>query len=121
MQVYNWILGATLPQEESYSGNQRDGSESRDEVRFEPIVFLAFVEHDLETANRERDQRQPDVVDIQHRAAPAPERDLLLHVWGVFDQPVGQNQGENTHWNVDEENPAPVEIVGEVAAKGRPD
>ena len=50
-----------------------DQRESHDEVRFEPIVALAFVENDLQSAQAEGYEAEADVVDFGFAELAAPE------------------------------------------------
>src|SRR5580704_15284631 len=80
-------------------------------MRSEPIVALAFVEHYLQRAETESQESQADIIDFESRAL------RLLHVWRIGNQTVGEKQGNDTDWDVDEKNPAPVEIVGDPSAE----
>ena len=80
-----------------------------------PVVPLPFIQHHLKSAQPEREQSQPNEID--------PEGFILflLHVRGIGDQQIGQQQRNDSHRNIDEENPAPVEIVGNPSAQRRTD
>ena len=42
---------------------------------------------------------------------------FLLHVRGIADEHVGEQQGNDADGNIDEENPAPIEIVSDPSAE----
>ena len=86
-------------------------------VRGEPIDFLAFVENDLQGADAEGDEAEADVIDADALLAVRS----LLQVGRIFDEPVGEIQRNNADGDVDVENPAPAEIVGDPAAEGGAD
>ena len=41
--------------------------ENHDEVRLEPVFALSFVEHDLQRAQPQRNETQPDVINLEFR------------------------------------------------------
>src|ERR1700722_1548210 len=99
-----------------HRGDQRrdaDGRHGYDETRVEPIVALAFVEDYLQGAESDGDQAETEIVDAAFHVA------LFLEVWRVLDQSRGEKQRDNSDRDVDIENPAPTEIVGDVAADRR--
>ena len=61
--VDNGRLLVPLPDHQRNEADRRDHRQRDDEVRAEPIVFLAFVEQDLQCADAQRQQRDADVVD----------------------------------------------------------
>ena len=85
----------------------------------EPIVDLAAVEHDFETAERRRDQREADPIDLQS-AGQALLAFALEHL-GLVDEPMHQRERSKPDRHVDEEDPVPGEIVGDPAAERRAD
>ena len=44
-----------------------------------------------------------------------------LDPWGVIHHAGDQEEGQNSHWDVDEKDPAPGEVVGDPAAQSRAD
>ena len=58
-----------------------DDGEREDEVRGEPVLFLAFVEHYFEGAEAESEQAEAGVVDLE-----AVAETLALEVRRVEDQ-----------------------------------
>ncbi len=92
-----------------------DHGKNHDEVRFEPVVALAFVEDDLQRSQAERDKAEADVVDLGFAQLAAVE------IWRILNQPRGEQDRKNADRNVDEENPAPGEIVGDPSAERRTD
>ena len=85
----------------------------------EPVLFLAFIEHDLERSDAERNQGEADVVDARLRLADA----LLfaLQVGRIFHHPLSEKQRKNANRDVDEEDPVPAVVIGNPTADGRAD
>ena len=84
-------------------------------MRAEPIVFLSFVQHDLQRAHAEGEQRDANVVD---------SRESILDAIGprrVLDQSIDKQQRQNADGQVDEENPAPGVVIRDPSAKSRTD
>ena len=98
--------------------DQADGGhddQRGDEVRAEPIVFLAFVEQDLQRADTQREQRDADIVELDAgRFELAP---------GTGDPPQSgaPETGQHADGKIDVENPAPGIVEGDPAAEGGPD
>ena len=82
-----------------------------DPVGAEPVVFLAFVEDDLQRAQPDGQQPKADAVD--------PARLGVLDVRRVFDEPRDHQDRDDADGNVDVERPAPRVGVGQVAAQRR--
>ena len=80
-------------------------------MRFEPVIALALVEHNLQRAQAERDETQPNIVNARLTQLPAPE------VGWVLNQTRGQQQRQDPDRNVDEENPPPGVVVGNPPAE----
>ena len=75
----------------------------------EPVVFLAFVEHDLQAAGPDNEQAEADVVE---------GADLgVLDVRRIVHEARDHEDGEDADGNVDVEGVAPAEGVGEPAAE----
>ena len=83
-----------------------------DHVRLEPAGVLAAVHHHFEAAEAQRDQRQADEV---HAALF-----LVLLPGRVFHHDGDEKNRDRADRHVDEENPAPARLVGDVAAERRP-
>ena len=66
-------------------------------------------------AEAEGEQAEADVINTESGAF------LLPHVRWIADEHVGEQQRNDSDGNIDEENPAPVEIVGDPAAEGGTD
>jgi hypothetical protein len=89
--------------------------QGRDEMRAEPIVFLAFVQEDLERSHTQRQKRDSNVV---HPDAPPL---YATEERGIFDQDVSQIQSEKNRRQRDEKYPAPGVAVRNPTAQHRPD
>src|ERR1700733_13720993 len=111
MEIDYGIFVMPLPDADGDERDHADDGHDDDEVGAEPIVALAFIEHDLHGAQAQGEQAQADVVNAEAGAF------LLLHVGRIADQHVGQNQRNDADGNIDEENPAPIEIVGDPSAE----
>ncbi len=92
-----------------------DDTQAKYEVRAEPIVALAFVENDLQCTEADGKQPESDVINAEIRAA------AFFHVRRIGDQHIGEEQRDDSDGNIDEENPAPIEIVGNPAAQSGAD
>ena len=69
-------------------GHDRKDQQAGDPVRGEPVFFLALIEHDLQRANAQRNQREADVIDF----SPPPLRlrsCSCFEIRRIFDEPVG--------------------------------
>src|SRR5271163_2795117 len=115
MEIDYGIFVMPLPYSDGDERNHADDGHGDDEVRAEPIVALALIEDDLHGAEAEGEQAETDVINAEAGAF------LLLHVGRIADQHIGENQRNDTDGNVDEENPAPVEIVSDPSAEGGTD
>jgi hypothetical protein len=97
----------------SMMGSSRSGQDGQhdDEARAEPIQLLPLVEHHLQRADAQDEQRDPDVVDpyAPARAAALPGR--------ILDQPEDQQRRRNADRQVDEKDPVPAVVVREPAAQ----
>src|ERR1700678_519177 len=106
-----------LPEgEEDERGCGEDG-EGEDHGIAEPVFFLALVEGELEASYAQCDQAEAHEVD--------PEALGLLFAevecgW-VFNHAVAEVEREKADGEIDEEDPVPVEVVGDPAAEGGAD
>ena len=98
----------------------------KDEQRLElpegvvvPVPLLPLAEHNLPATHRQGEQPQTDVVEVERPATQL--RPLLLEVFGVLDREVAHQVAEDADREVDEEDPAPVVVDGDVAAQRRAD
>ena len=110
-EVDKRILVAQLPPDEGGDAADKEEGEQADEARCKPIVLLAFIEHDLQAAHGEGEKAQAEVVDLPEAGAVGLDPRRVLY------QPGDQEEGQNTDRNVDEEDPAPGEVVGDPAAE----
>src|ERR1700721_2139942 len=104
------------PGEEDEGGGGEDG-EGADHGIAEPVLFLAFVEGELETPDADGDEAESHEVDF----AMFGVFSASLEMGWVFDHSVGEEEREYTEGDVDEEDPVPVEVVGDPAAEGGAD
>ena len=85
----------------------------------EPVPLLPLAQEDLHAGHRQHDQPQADVIEAE-RLAPHLGA-LGLEVVGVAQHGVVDDQGEQAGRDVDEEDPFPGVVVGDVAAERRPE
>src|ERR1700691_3543239 len=105
MEIDYGIFVMPFPDADGDERDYADDGHDDDEVGTEPIVALAFIQDHLHGAQAEGEQAQADVVNAEASAF------LLLHVRRIADKHVGKNQRNDADGNIDEENPAPIEIV----------
>lgn len=60
---------APLAEDEHYQCQRGQCKEHGDVWRAEPVVLLAFVEHDLQETDADHDQRDADVIDLDALAS----------------------------------------------------
>src|SRR6185437_9114806 len=74
-QVNNWFLRKPqFPNDESDDPDDGKNRKCENKGAAEPIVFLAFVEHDLEAAESDGDKRHSHII----HANPAASRAFVL-------------------------------------------
>src|SRR5208282_4612501 len=115
MQIDDWILVLPLPENHKDQGDSGDEREDHNEVRFEPIIALPLVENNLQGSKAKGHEAEADVIDFGFTELAAPE------IGRILNEPRGQENGNDSDGNVDEENPAPGEVVGDPSAERRPD
>src|SRR6185437_16538013 len=64
---------------------------------------------------------QSEANEVELDAATLTLLYLLFHIGRIFDDARGEKEREQADGNVEEEDPAPVEAVGDVAAQRWPD
>ena len=101
--------------EERHAGHRRC---TDDEVGVEPVILLPLVEHDLEEAKPHRDQKETDPIDLK----PVPPQCFALpdQGWRLIDEGGHERERDRADRDIDEENPMPGRIVGDIAADRRP-
>ena len=105
------VLAVQLPDNKRHEAHDSQNRQSCDEVGAEPVVLLALIEHDLQCAYAQNQQRNADVIDA--RGDPR----LDLGPWRVVDDAVHQEQRQDAHGKIDEEDPPPGVVVGDPAAE----
>src|ERR1700690_197366 len=106
-----------LPEgEEDESGCGEDG-EGEDHGIAEPVFFLALVEGELEASYAQCDQAEAHEIYLQVLGLFFAE---FERGW-VFDHAVAEVEREQADGEIDEEDPVPVEVVGDPAAEGGAD
>ena len=101
-----------LPEDQRNQADRRDRYQRDDEVRTEPIVFLALVEQNLKRSDR----RAPEArCRCSRRERRRPWR--ALEIRRILDHPHHQKQGQHADRQIDVEDPAPGVVVGDPAAQ----
>ena len=90
-------------------------------MRWEPnqFVFLAFIEDELEGAEGEGDEAEAEQIEAD--AALLVALDLGGDPGWIFDDALGEKERKDADGDVEVEDPAPVEVIGDVAAEGGAD
>ena len=101
-----------LANEQSTETNDREGGEDHDEMRTEPVLLLAFIQHDLQRPHTNYEQADSPVVDAGT---------LSPQVRWVVDECLRQQNSQNADWNIDVEDPAPTVVIGEPTAEDGPE
>src|SRR5581483_4781011 len=109
-QVHDGVAGHEFADGEREEADDGEDHESDDEARAEPIVFLTFVEHDLQRTHADDEEADAPVVD-DIGGAPDVRR--------IEDEPLRHQRGEQTDRQVDVEDPAPTVAVGDPTAEYR--
>src|SRR5580692_6966274 len=75
-----------------------------------PVILLPLVEHDLESAYSQCEQRKSDVVELDRAFAAKKLR-------RIFDQPIDKQQRQQPYRQIDQKDPAPGRNIREPAAE----
>src|ERR1700722_2121495 len=113
-QINQRSRGVKFPNDQCDEGDDEGDGKRHNEVRSKPVLFLAFIERDLQRTHRDDQQANPDVVDA---VEVLPIRLLERR---IFYQPIGKEYGQNAYRNVDIENPMHGVVAREPSAEGRP-
>ena len=70
-------------------------------MRSEPVVFLSFIENDLQSFRLASARRKSDEVEAGESLLQRG------YVRRIFDKLIDENECQNANRNVDVENPAP--------------
>ena len=81
--VHDGIVVIPLPDEEGDEYRNGEAEERGDEVRREPVIFLALIEHHLQAAEADDDQAEANVVDADAGFL------FFLEPWRIFDKAAG--------------------------------
>jgi len=106
-----------LPEDECDEEDSGDPCDGDDHGGAEPVFFLAFIEEELEATDAAGDEGETGEVDL----GAAGFDDALFEVWWVFDHAGAEPHGKESDGEIDEEDPMPVEVVGDPAAEGGAD
>ena len=115
LQIDERVFLPPLPPDKRDHAADKEEGEEADEIGGEPIVLLALVEHNLQAAHGDGEETEADIIHIEQAGA------IGLDPRGIFDEAGDEKEGENADGDVDVEDPAPGEVVGDPAAEGGPD
>ena len=115
VQVDNGVLVAPFPPHHKQQRRRRDHKEPSNKVGLEPVIALALVQHHLQASQPQGNKAQADVID------PGLAEFAAVQIRGVLDEAGSQQQRHDAYRDIDEENPAPGEIVGDPASQRRTD
>src|SRR5579864_1264339 len=113
MQIDDRVFVPPFPDGDENKRSYRDRGQHHNEVRLEPVFALAFVEDNLQSTEPECYKSQADIIDSRFFELTAAE------VRWILNQPRSKEDGKNPDRNIDEENPAPAEVVGDPSAERR--
>ena len=102
-----WVQECQIQHDE---GDDEGGDGPANPECAEPVVFLAFVEDDLQAAGPDDEQAEAEVVECADLG--------VFDVGRVVDEAADHEDGENADGDIDVEGVAPAEGVGEPAAEG---
>ncbi len=106
-EINDRLLDRQLAPDEQNRGDRRDDGERRDELRVEPVEAFAALQHPLQGADRQGQQRDAAQVD-----------GLGPHLeFGIADVPEDQKRRQDPEWHIDVEDPRPAVAVDDVAAE----
>ena len=117
LQVDDGVGMVPLPPGEDDECDGGEDGEGADHGVAEPVLFLALVEGEFETANAQGYEAQAHEVDLEVLCLLHAQ----LEVGWVFDDAVAEVERDEADGDVDEEDPVPVEVVGDPAAEGGAD
>ncbi len=97
-----------------------DGGADDDEGRAEPVIFLPAVQHELEAAEKTRDQAKPIASNLMFPLLHIASRCLRLSGEDGQQQRHGHERAYANR-DVDQKAPVPGPVVAEPASEGRAD
>ena len=109
-----WFHSHQAKKTSSGDGEDREGA---NHGIAEPVLLLALVEGELEAADAEGDEAEAHEVDFEMPGLLAPAFEMRR----IFDHAVAEIEREDADGKIDEEDPVPVEVVGDPAAEGGTD
>ena len=115
-EVDEWVRLAKLPEDGGGETGNADDEAPGDERGAEPVVDLAAIEENFEGSGADADEGDADAVYVK-LAADADGLAFGFKGWGIVDEAGGEEEGHDADGDVDEEDPAPVVVVGDPAAE----
>jgi len=117
LEVDDGVGVVPLPKDEGDEENGGDPSDGDDHGGAEPVFFLALVEEEFEAAYAAGDEGEAGEVDL----GAAGFDEAFFEVRWVFDHAGAEPHGKESYGEIDEEDPVPVEVVGDPAAESGAD
>src|SRR6266567_7813804 len=105
MQINDRVFISPFPIDHEDQRRQGDDRHPDDKMRFEPIFTLPFVEDNLQRPQSQGHESKSDVVDMSFGESAPPE------VWRILDQSRGEQDRQNSDWDVDKKDPAPAYFI----------
>src|SRR4029077_3483127 len=96
--INNRRLLKPLPHNQGNKAYRRNYDQTGDEARSEPIVFLTFVEEDLQSAHADREKSKPNIVQFDSDAFQS------LQIRRVLDEAPHEKPGHHPDRKIDKEN-----------------
>src|SRR5258705_13946401 len=87
---------------------RRNDARTTDDPGWEPVVPLAFLEHQLQSAESCHEQAEPGPVDVTF---------LANQVRRILDEARDKDQVHYTDGHIDVKDPRPGELIGEPSAQ----
>src|SRR5882724_1173089 len=109
-ELHHRMLRDQFANQKEHEPDRTENAQNKDEVRSEPVVFLAFIEHDLERADAQREVTDAPVINAAF---------TTLDVRRIVNEQHRHDDGRDPDRNVDVEKPAPGVTFGDPAAEHR--
>src|SRR6185437_3397163 len=107
-QVHDGVIGREFANYERGETHNSYDAECQDEMRSEPVLFLAFVEHYLKAGNSNSEISHAQEIDFGH---------LPLDVRRIENENSREKNRKNPDRNIDVKDPAPAVGVSQPSAK----
>src|SRR5882757_6678358 len=106
MEIDDGVFVSPLPNDHEDQGRRANQRKRDNKIRLEPVVALPLVENNLQSTQPQGHKSEPNIVDVSFTELAA------LEIRRVLNQSGRKKYRYNPDGNVDKENPAPGEVVG---------